>query len=694
MKKHRILVVDDEPVLCDLVEESLSKEKYIVEKAYDVQSAMEMLNEKPFDLVLTDWVMPGKSGMDLLNEIRLSYPQIGVIIVTAFGTISNAVQAMKKGASYFLPKPFSPEEVEIIVEKTLEELKTHKRLQDSELKFDTLFENAPDAIIIADVYGNLTSFNAAAEQISGYAREDVIQKEFKSLFTDEEQSKIGTLLTYIKEDGEVVRNFQSTITTAEDETIPVNLSFSPLKNSDNKIIGAIGIFQDLSGQKKLIDDLKKANKELKKLDKLKTDFISSVSHELRTPLSMIKGFASLVHKKSDLEYEKRDQFLQIVEDESERLTRLVEDLLDLSKIESEGKTRLTKEELDLSKTIKAVIKANQLKIQEKNIELINRVNDSSIWVYADKDSIKRVLTNLIDNAIKFNFENGKVIINYEEKDEVVTIKFEDTGMGIPSEDLDNIFKKFYRVERPGMEIRGTGLGLAIVKNLVELHNGSIAVKSDVGKGSEFSITLPKLYAEAESKHRDVEKLSRSSDMDKMLFLTIKMIAKATHAHIGYFMKLDAAANELFIETAYGLDESTMKNAKLNVGEGAAGWVAENRTSLLIEDIEKDPFFKNMMNSPYETKSVLNVPLEFNGKFLGILGVCNKENDEPFNQNDMKICEALAEKIAHILTITEKYDDMREICISTAKEIQQFIEKETSDNPFPEELLEEDLERLF
>ena len=164
----RILIVDDEPVLCELMEEALKDFNYFVKKVYTVDDAIKTLENENYDLVITDWVMPVKSGLDLLNEIKRTHPRIGVIIVTAFATIGNAVLAMKKGASYYLPKPFSPEEVQIVVDKSLSELQTHQKLQDIELKYDTLLDNAPNAIVITDMNGCLTNFNKSAEQMTGY----------------------------------------------------------------------------------------------------------------------------------------------------------------------------------------------------------------------------------------------------------------------------------------------------------------------------------------------------------------------------------------------------------------------------------------------------------------------------------------------------------------------------------------------
>jgi putative ABC transport system substrate-binding protein len=235
-----------------------------------------------------------------------------------------------------------------------------------------------------------------------------------------------------------------------------------------------------------------ANERLKELDRMKSDFVSHVSHELRTPLTAIKGAVDLILREvAGPLTEKQIHYLSRVRANTQHLAGLINDLLDLSKIES-GRMEVKSSRVSLGGLVHDVVEALRPVAAEKVIALEATAREPSILVLADRDKINQVLTNLIGNAIKFTPAQGKVTVSASRNGhESVQVSVSDTGPGVPREEKEKIFAKFYRIaEVNGENPKGTGLGLAIAKALVELHGGKIWVESEPSRGSMFSFTLP------------------------------------------------------------------------------------------------------------------------------------------------------------------------------------------------------------
>jgi two-component system phosphate regulon sensor histidine kinase PhoR len=230
--------------------------------------------------------------------------------------------------------------------------------------------------------------------------------------------------------------------------------------------------------------------EIRKLENMRRDFVANVSHELKTPLTSIKGFVETLLEGALDDKENSRSFLKIVQDHANRLDNLISDLLKLSYLESK-EIVLTKEDVDLSKLAAEVLVGFTSQTKNKNIKIENSLPKPLI-VQADPDKIEQVLTNLIDNAIKFNHDQGKVRLFSQDLGDKLKIIVEDSGAGIPSKDIPRIFERFYRVDKArSRSLGGTGLGLSIVKHIIQLHAGSSGVESTEGLGSSFWFTLPK-----------------------------------------------------------------------------------------------------------------------------------------------------------------------------------------------------------
>jgi signal transduction histidine kinase len=279
----------------------------------------------------------------------------------------------------------------------------------------------------------------------------------------------------------------------------------------------------------LYKELEKKNKELQKLDKLKTDFINTVSHELRTPLTTVRECISQIldgiHGSTN---DAQREFLSICLGDVDRLKRMIDDLLDIAKLEA-GKVKIARRQLDLAGLARGVIAAFYPKAKSMNVELREKFSAEKIMVFADKDSMIRVFTNLIGNALKFT-NKGNIEISVTDKSEHVECCVADTGRGIAEDDLPKVFGKFQQFDRKeGGGEKGTGLGLSISKNIIDLHHGKIWVESKLGEGARFIFTLPKYTEDQILKEHVAEALQeavkQNAPLSILVFANINSVAK-------------------------------------------------------------------------------------------------------------------------------------------------------------------------
>lgn len=244
-------------------------------------------------------------------------------------------------------------------------------------------------------------------------------------------------------------------------------------------------------------ELKTNIERLKELDRMKTDFLNTVSHELRTPLTSIKAFSELLLDNKGEDMETQMRFLQIINEECDRLTRLINELLDLSRIES-GRMVWNKKPIYISKAIQSAIDATQSLINDKKIEFVLNMEKPLPRIKADFDKLQEVIINLLSNSVKFTPEGGRITVSATGNENWITVSVADTGIGIPEEFLEKVFDKFQQVESEDQaKVKGTGLGLAIVRSYVEGHGGRVWAESEPGKGSTFHFSIP---AEAGHEH--------------------------------------------------------------------------------------------------------------------------------------------------------------------------------------------------
>ena len=256
----------------------------------------------------------------------------------------------------------------------------------------------------------------------------------------------------------------------------IQIQTSAIFDSNRELFGVVGVFHDIT--------------QIKKLEKIRTEFVANASHELKTPLTTIGGFVETLEDGAIEDKKKAKEFLNIIKANTERMNNIINDLLIISKSESKD-IKLDIKKVNLRKIIDNIITIYNERILNKKLNIVVDFLNGFPEINADEEKILQVFSNLIDNAIKFTDDNGKIFITGEYNDKQIKIKVSDTGIGIPCEHLSRIFERFYRVDKSrSREEGGTGLGLAIVKHLLQLHNGNVSVESIPGKGSAFIVELP------------------------------------------------------------------------------------------------------------------------------------------------------------------------------------------------------------
>lgn len=391
--------------------------------------------------------------------------------------------------------------------------------------------------------------------------------------------------------------------------------------------------------------LDEASTALRRMDESKSDLISVVSHELRTPLTAIKAYTETLLDNLDTpEFNMQEKFLGIVNEECDRLSRIVNDVLDLSRMES-GRRRLKAEPLSLDQLLEEVEPTVTPELSQKRLHLIPALEKNLPQIEADPDLLKQVLVNLIHNAAKFSRPSTDVTVRAAKTGERMTIAVEDEGVGIAPDKLARVFERFYRIEDSGAErIAGTGLGLAIVKSVVELHGGTVRVESEVGKGSRFILELPLRQHGFRDLMRSLSPFFERPELQALLQSCVEMVAEVMEARIVSIMFCDENGSELLIQASHGLDRDMVARTRVKIGDSIAGWVAQTSENLCVTDIESDRRFRKMNHPQYETKSLLCVPLRIAGETVGVLNVNNKAAGAAFDQDDLNLAVAIARRV--------------------------------------------------
>jgi two-component system phosphate regulon sensor histidine kinase PhoR len=349
------------------------------------------------------------------------------------------------------------------------------QIMENENRLKSVLENMVSGVMVIDGKQKIALSNRSAERILGVPAADLLGKKYDQV---KQHLELIRLIEECIGRKELVRD-EVIFYFPEERTLEISLV--PLFRESGAWSGIVIVLHDIT--------------EIRRLERMRSEFVANVSHELKTPIASVKGFAETLLKGAMEDKETAKSFLQIIYDESERLNRLILDILELSKIESK-RVPVNFSPVELHSFLHKTLAMMQKQAEKKGIALQAEVQEE-LYIEADEDRLRQIFLNLISNGINYTPEGGLVKVKAEalpasgEAEEKIRFTVSDTGIGIPKKNLSRIFERFYRVDQArSRSSGGTGLGLSIVKHLVELHRGTITVESKVGAGSRFIIELP------------------------------------------------------------------------------------------------------------------------------------------------------------------------------------------------------------
>lgn len=493
--KIKILLIEDDEIDQMAFERMIKKQEldYDTTISPSISKAKTLLESDSFDIVIADYNLSDGTAFDILGSIK----DVPVIFATGAGNEEIAIKAMRAGAYDYLIKDHSRSYLQVlpmIIDKAVEHKQAEKQLKEyhdgleklvaqrtEELAkekelLDITMSSMSEAVVALDVDMRIMLFNNVVEQMTGLQFEEVEGDNIENVLkVINEKTKEPITSIYEKLFGSDEEKEDYALVNKKGKECSIVCNASVMKGDDGSDLGTVLVIRDVTKERKI--------------DQMKTDFISSVSHELRTPLTSIKAFTATILRDPKMPDETRLEFLNIIDEESNRLGSLIEDLLEISRIEA-GTVNVEFDDVSFGSIFDQVIPALKPLAEKNGIELTFSVPEEIADMQGDQSKIQSIVTNLINNAIKFTPQGGRVHASIEQQGDELVFKVSDTGMGIPKEDIEKLFDKFFRVSRPGTQIQGTGLGLAIVKKVVDVHHGKVDIESELDKGTTFAITFP------------------------------------------------------------------------------------------------------------------------------------------------------------------------------------------------------------
>ncbi|HEX9385936.1 MAG TPA: response regulator [Anaerolineales bacterium] len=504
----RILIVEDSEDDAELIVQEIRRGGHMLEfERVETKPAMQQaLAHGTWDIILSDYSMPNFSAMSALRVLKDSGLDIPFLVIS--GTIGEetAVTALKAGAHDFLLKDKLARLVPAI-ERELRDAETRRSHREAQLRYRLLVEQLPIIVYVNPVnkMSSTTYVSPQIQTILGYRPEEWLSDpEFwqKRIHPDDREAVLAGVersdltsqpfeMEYrmLAQDGHVV--------WFQDQTVLV-------RDHNGKPLYWQGLKFDITKRKQAEDEIRKLNaeleqrveertEELERALRAKDEFLANMSHELRTPLNAILGLSeSLTELTSGPLNEKQQKYIGMISESGNHLLSLINDILDLAKIEA-GQIVLNINEADLRQVCQASLRMVNELAHKKNQQVTLKIKDEIGPIWVDERRLKQILVNLLSNAVKFTPENGKlgleVETDREEKRILMTVW--DNGIGISESNLTRLFRPFVQLDSGlDREVTGTGLGLTLVAQMVRLHGGSVAVESQPGEGSRFTVILP------------------------------------------------------------------------------------------------------------------------------------------------------------------------------------------------------------
>ncbi len=497
----KILLVDDDDLDRKMIMLSLKKTELLIE-AEEVDNsllAIEKILSNCFDCVFLDYRLPGKNGLEILQEVRSKGKKTPIVILTAHGDEPLAVEIMKAGASDYIPKTLlNPDSLSLSIRNAVRGYQADRQIElhQEELKKERDFNQAvldtiSSLVVVLDRKARIVRFNCTCEEILGYSILEVKGREFQEFFLPSQIEKNKTMFDSLLA-GQFPQKCEYHLITKNGNDRTIVWVFTCLLDNNSQVDYIVCTGTDITELKLVELELTKAKGVAESSTKAKTQFLANMSHEIRTPLTAIIGMTELLLSTSLTSEQKG--YSKTIRTSSDVLLSLISDILDLSKIESD-KLELEESPFNLKKCIEQAVELVSTKVNEKGLEFVYKIDEEvPIMLLGDITRLRQILVNLISNAAKFTSE-GEIVLSVNRARKVndkyeIHFAVKDTGIGIEQEKIDKLFKIFTQVDASvTRQYGGTGLGLAISKQLCEKMGGNIWVESTFGQGATFHFTI-------------------------------------------------------------------------------------------------------------------------------------------------------------------------------------------------------------
>jgi PAS domain S-box-containing protein len=468
-----ILVVDDDAALLEALPETLRlrMEGIDVDTCDSATEALALIERTDYDVIVSDIKMPGMDGLALLAEIKERRPSTPTLLITGHGERELAVAALRGGAHDLIQKPIDRDYFVASLRRAIQLRSLDRQVTEQREALERharVLQHVGDGVFLVDEAGIVQLWNPAAAAITGLSEKSVVGRPASETIPG--WAAIAPLVHLAASPSDRDRMFEAF--PVELEGRELWLSISGVRFGE----GAVYAFRDLTAERAV--------------DELKREFLATASHELRTPLAAIYGAAMTLRRRDiELADEDRDQLLGIIGHESDRLARIVNEILVADHLDS-GRLRITPATVDARDLASAVVSAARV-VAPESVEIELESPDEVSPVQADPEHLRQVLVNLVDNAVKYSPDGGRIGLRIEDRGPSVRFAVTDEGIGIPPAEQARVFDKFYRLD-PNLTrgVGGTGLGLYICRELVRRMGGRISVTSEPGEGSAFVVDLP------------------------------------------------------------------------------------------------------------------------------------------------------------------------------------------------------------
>jgi signal transduction histidine kinase/FixJ family two-component response regulator len=493
-----VLIVEDEPGIRQGIYRVLTQRGLSAAMAAGGEEALGLIESGDYPLVLLDLKMPGMDGFELIARVNKLKPSTICVVVSALATVPAVVKTTKMGTFDFVVKPFTPDELMVVVNRAIEkwraaseterlraEREAHLlQLTAEKSRLKTIMQSMGDGLLVINIDGNVVLDNAAARMILGRISEPCSCVPMKDVIPDARVcAQIRELLTGPNElpmnpkAEQVKLEMALPSRSGEQGGTFVRVTLAPFRDEREQVLGVVVLLSDIT--------------DTKAYERMKNMFISMVAHEVKAPIAAIESYLNVIADGLlDGDPGRVKEIASRCLDRSGALLALVQDLLEISRREAVQPHRVI-EKLDVGRIASSLVEFHRAQAAERELTIEYSCPTDLKSIFADASDLERVLTNLISNAIKYNRPGGKIWVRIASSGSILSLEVEDTGIGMKPEEVKRAGEEFFRIKNEKTRaITGTGLGLSLVKRIVKGYHGELTIESKPDVGSVFRISLP------------------------------------------------------------------------------------------------------------------------------------------------------------------------------------------------------------